>query len=190
MAPGRKLALFVFVPLAVLIVLQSVPYGRRHVNPPDGVVAAFDSPATQTLAERACFDCHSNRTRWPWYASIAPLSWRIQSHVMEGREALNFTAMDTGGENLTEAAEEAGETIMEGEMPPRDYLLMHPEARLTTAEKQALARGLERTLAPWGQEARREAGGRNAAYAGGPETRDHRDGHERHERRTERDDDD
>jgi mono/diheme cytochrome c family protein len=130
-----------------LAAMQLVPYGRDRSVPPDGQMAAFDSPRTEELARRACFDCHSNRTQWPWYASLAPISWRIQSHVDEGRKALNFTALDTLSEDGAKAAGEAGETIQKGEMPPQDYLLLHPEARLTASERQELARGLDRTFA-------------------------------------------
>lgn len=151
MTPTRKLALFLGVPVLLFAALQLVPYGRNHAAPADGQIVQFDSPATQKLAERACFDCHSNRTRWPWYASIAPISWRIQSHVDEGREALNFTALNTASEEGAEAAGEAGETVAKGEMPPNDYLLLHPEARLTAAEKDALVKGLNTTFAAFGE---------------------------------------
>jgi len=178
---ARRLMLFFVFLIAVLVAVQLVPYGRDHRNPPDGVVASFDSPETEALATRACFDCHSNRTKWPWYASIAPASWRIQSHVTEGREALNFTAFQPSGE-MAEAAGEAGETVGEGEMPPGDYLLMHPEARLSPAEKSALVRGLNATFAAYGEggEGRRAGaaseGGRRERH---PEAREgHREGHD------------
>jgi hypothetical protein len=130
-----------------LAAIQLIPYGRQHTAPADGQLTAFDSPRTAELAQRACFDCHSNRTQWPWYSTLAPISWRIQNHVDEGRKALNFTALDTSSEDGAEAAGEAGETIQKGEMPPQDYLLVHPEARLTAQERQELARGLDRTFA-------------------------------------------
>lgn len=170
MSPARTLALFVLVPALVLIALQLVPYGRSHVNPPDGALASFDSPETEALAARACFDCHSNRTKWPWYASIAPISWRIQSHVDEGREALNFTAFQSGSEEMTEAAGEARESITGGEMPPRDYLLMHPEARLSAVEKAALVRGLNATFVAFGE--REEGVGDRRSAAAGRQTRE------------------
>lgn len=149
MTTRRKFGAALLLLAASLVAVQLVPYGRQHVNPPDGLLASFDSPATRELAEQACFDCHSNRTRWPWYASIAPMSWRIQRHVDEGREKLNFTAFDPMSEEVAEAAGEAGESVAKGEMPPKDYLLLHPEARLTAAEKEALRRGLDATFAPF-----------------------------------------
>jgi hypothetical protein len=75
-----------------------------------------------------------------------------------GREALNFTALDTVSEDGAKAAGKAGKEIHEGEMPPRDYLLMHPEARLTASERQELARGLDRSFAGLTEGGRGEKG--------------------------------
>ena len=159
MSVARKARVVSMILVALLLLIQLVPYGRDHENPPDGTVVAFDSPATEQLAKRACFDCHSNHTRWPWYASIAPISWRLQNHVDEGREHLNLTAFEATNRKMTHAAGEAGETVTEGEMPPWDYLLVHPEARLTEAEKTTLQRGLDSTFATFVREraARRAA---------------------------------
>ena len=148
---SRSLLTIFGVLILVLGAVQVVPYGRRHTNPPDGTLAAFDSPQTRALAERACYDCHSNHTEWPWYASLAPVSWRIQHHVDEGREKLNFTAFDGANEKMADAAGEASETVTKGEMPPADYLLMHPEARLTASEKATLAKGLDVTFAAFAE---------------------------------------
>lgn len=158
---SRSLLTIFGVLILVLGVIQVVPYGRYHLNPPDGTLAAFDTQETRALAERACYDCHSNHTRWPWYASLAPVSWRIQHHVDEGREKLNFTAFDAGNEKMADAAGEASESVTKGEMPPADYLLMHPEARLTASEKAALAKGLDVTFAAFAEKG--EAGGKGEA---------------------------
>ena len=130
------------VVLGLLIVAQVVPYGRDHHNPPILAEPTWNSAATRALAERACFDCHSNETQWPWYSHVAPMSWLVQNHVDEGRRELNFSEWGGPGEE----ADEAAETVREREMPPRSYLLMHPEARLTAAEREQLARGLDASL--------------------------------------------
>jgi hypothetical protein len=106
------------------------------------VEPAWDAPRTRELAVRACFDCHSAETRWPWYAAVAPVSWVVRNHVDEGRAALDFSRWDAPGEE----AGEASETLLEGEMPPRYYTLLHPEARLTAQETADLAAGLDRTV--------------------------------------------
>jgi hypothetical protein len=132
--------------LAVLVVaflaIQLVPYGRGHTNPPVTGEPPWDSAATRATADAACFDCHSNETRWPWYSNIAPLSWRLQQHVDEGREALNFSEWGTGDQE----ADDIVEVVRDGEMPPWDYLLMHPEARLEGADRDAFLAGLTATF--------------------------------------------
>lgn len=127
---------------SALVVAQVVPYGRDHTNPPVAAEPHWDSPTTRTLAQRACFDCHSNETRWPWYSNVAPSSWLLQSHVDEGRRALNFSEFGKPFED----AHEAGQTVRDQSMPPRSYLLLHPEARLSVAERQQLASGLDASI--------------------------------------------
>ncbi len=129
--------------VVLLLVIQLVPYGRGRTNPPVSREPAWDSPLTRELARRACFDCHSNESRWPWYSRVAPVSWLVFRDVSEGRAKLNFSEWD----RPQEEAGEASEALLEGEMPPWFYLPLHPEARLSSGEKEALAAGLARTLA-------------------------------------------
>jgi hypothetical protein len=129
--------------LLLFLLIQLVPYGRDHTNPPLVRELAWDSVQTEQLARRACYDCHSNETAWPWYSNVAPVSWLLQRHVVEGRAELNFSEWGAGREG--EEAEELAEVVLEGGMPPRSYLLLHPEAILSRAEKEALAQGLAAT---------------------------------------------
>lgn len=147
MASHRRPLPIAGIAIVILVLIQLVPYGRDHANPPAGTNPAWDSPRTLELARRACFDCHSNETRWPWYAHVAPVSWRIQSHVTEGREHLNLTAFDPASREMRHAAGEAWEVVEKGEMPPGDYRLAHLEARLTPSEKRELVAGLRATFA-------------------------------------------
>lgn len=145
MSRQRRKSLLSVASLAVLgfvLVAQVVPYGRDHSNPPIVAEPRWDRSSTRALAERACFDCHSNQTRWPWYSHVAPISWLVQSHVDEGRSVLNFSEWNRGNSEAAEAAE----AVREREMPPRSYLLLHPAARLTDAEREQLARGLDVSL--------------------------------------------
>jgi len=128
--------------LGVLLAIQLVPYGRDHGNPPVMNEPPWDSAATRTLAKQACFDCHSNETEWPAYASIAPASWLVQRDVDKGRAVLNLSEWQRPQKEATKASEE----LLEGEMPPSAYLLMHAHARLGTADRDRLARGLTKTL--------------------------------------------
>jgi hypothetical protein len=145
MTPGLWKALLRFLALAVagaLVVAQLVPYGRDHSGRPIVAEPVWIHPATRELARRACFDCHSNETRWPWYAQVAPISWWMAREVEQGRRAVNFS--EWGAEAT---AHRAGDTVLDGSMPPRSYLVGHPEARLTGAERDELALGLDVSLA-------------------------------------------
>lgn len=121
--------------------LQLVPYGRNHTNPPVVIEPTWDSAQTRALAARACFDCHSNETTWPWYSNVAPVSWLIQRDVDEGRQRLNFSEWNRP---QRERQRLAG-IVQEGEMPPWYYVILHPTANLSNAETQQLADGLNAT---------------------------------------------
>ncbi len=135
--------------IAALFLIQWVPYGHHRAPPAAVTQVTWDAASTEQLSRRACFDCHSNETRWPWYASVAPVSWMLQHDVDEGRDHLNFSAIHITGEEAAEAIREAGKEVREGDMPPRAYVMMHPGARLGPAEREALARGLDRSLMPY-----------------------------------------
>jgi mono/diheme cytochrome c family protein len=128
--------------LAAFLAIQLVPYGRDHTNPAVTGEPTWDAPETRALAKQACFDCHSNETVWPAYASIAPASWLVQHDVKEGRAVLNFSEWSRPQEEAKEASKE----VVEGEMPPTAYTLVHAHARLTAADRDRLAQGLARTL--------------------------------------------
>ena len=132
-----------WVALAALLI-QLIPYGHTHTNPPATKEPAWDSPQTRDLIHRACFDCHSNQTAWPWYSNVAPVSWLLQRDVNGGRSHLNFTEWDRPQKHAKDVAEQ----VKEGEMPPWFYLPMHSTARLTAGEKQALMDGAEKSFGP------------------------------------------
>jgi hypothetical protein len=96
---------------------------------------------------RACGDCHSNESVWPWYSNIAPVSWLIQRDVDEGREHLNVSAWGQAHEAHEEhEGHEISEVVEEGNMPPAKYLILHPEAKLSATQKQQLIQGLTATF--------------------------------------------
>jgi hypothetical protein len=125
------------------ILLQFLPVEDAG-NPPVLREPEWDSPETRQLVVSACYDCHSNETRWPWYTRIAPVSMLLQRDVKEGRELLNFSEW-IGGRNETET-EEMVEVVSKGQMPPPYYLVLHPEARLSEEEKGRLINGLIATM--------------------------------------------
>jgi len=122
----------------VLVAIQFFPIERT--NPP--VTTDVPTPDdVKHVLRRACYDCHSNETTWPWYSHVAPVSWFVVHHVNKGRGDLNFSEwplfdFETQWENLKDIREEVGD----GEMPLRSYKILHPEARLSAAERDLLLR--------------------------------------------------
>ena len=138
----KRIITIVIVGLLVLFLLiQFIPYGHQHTNPPVVQEPKWDSPQTRELAQRACFDCHSNETVWPWYSNVAPVSWLVQRDVNDGRRRVNFS--DWGH---VRELDDIPRVIQNGQMPMPIFLIMHPKARLTQAEKDALISGLQATI--------------------------------------------
>jgi hypothetical protein len=132
----RTLALTLATLGAVALLAQLVPVERT--NPPVAAQIAAPTPV-HALLRRACYDCHSRETVWPWYSRVAPVSWLTAHDVREGRAELDFSAWAAyppgrQAKKLRESAEEIGA----GEMPPWYYRLVHPEARLTAGERELL----------------------------------------------------
>jgi len=139
----RRLAYGGLLAVAFFALIQAVPYGRNHTNPPVTQEPKWDSPQTRTLAARACFDCHSNLTKWLWYSNIAPVSWLIQRDVDGGRSQFNFSEWNKPQDI---SIGDLADSIRSGSMPPWFYTVPHPSAMLTSSEKNALIRGLTATL--------------------------------------------
>jgi len=133
---------FLFGIAVVVVGVQLIPSGRNHTNPPVIQEPDWDTPRTRELARRACFDCHSNETHWPWYSNIAPVSWLIQSDVDRGRAELNFSEFY----RPRREAEEAAEMVRNEEMPLPFYIPFHTESNLSDAERETLAAGLDATF--------------------------------------------
>jgi len=125
------------------IVIQLIPYGRVHSAGPVRREPAWDRPETRALLARACFDCHSNQTVWPWYSAVAPVSWLLQNDVDDGRRHVNFSEWD----RLQRGLRGVRNDVMGGKMPPWYYLPLHPRARLSDAEKENLLQGLAAIIA-------------------------------------------
>ena len=127
--------------LLAAVVIQLVPYGRDHSNPPVLAEPQWDSPRTAELVRRACYDCHSNEVSWPWYSNVAPISWLVLDHVEEGRDELNFSEWGRRQE-----VDEIVESVVENSMPPSSYTWLHSEARFSDAERDELIAGLRATF--------------------------------------------
>jgi hypothetical protein len=125
---------------AVLIIalaaIQMVPVNR--MNPPVETEVAAPGEV-RLILRRACYDCHSNETVWPWYGRVAPMSWLVAYDVRKGREELNFSTWNRlGTREQTEAVRESWEKVEENEMPPWLYRLPHPGARLSSHDRSVL----------------------------------------------------
>jgi len=132
----------ILVILVAAVAIQFIPVTRT--NPPADI--EVDPPAdVHALLRRACYDCHSHETRWPWYSRVAPVSWLVAHDVHEGRKDLDFSDwpafdFDLQGDLLADVAKQ----VKNGKMPPSLYTFMHVDARLTDEERArilAWARG-------------------------------------------------
>ena len=122
--------------LVAAALVQMMPVKRD--NPP--VAAEIDAPAdVRTILERSCFDCHSNRTRWPWYSRVAPASWLVARDVHKARKEMNFTDWPVfDPEEQEHLMADIAKNVERGKMPLWNYLLLHPDARLSAAERHRL----------------------------------------------------
>lgn len=143
-APGGTLASSALIAvLVVFLAAQAVPYGRDHSNAPITGEPDWATPETRELVKRACFDCHSNEVKWPWYSKVAPISWTVWKHVKDGRNKVNYSEFDRPQREGDESFKE----VKQGSMPPPYYTFggLHPDANLSADEMSALLEGLATT---------------------------------------------
>ena len=131
--------------LAVLVVfalIQLIPVDRT--NPPVdkkiNFVDVMNPPQNiSEILQKSCYDCHSNETKYPSYAYVAPISWSVKHHINEGREHLNFSAWNSYNSYLKKSMlEKAILNVKDSKMPMPGYVAQHPEARLSEAERKVL----------------------------------------------------
>jgi hypothetical protein len=121
---------------ALAVVIQFIPVDRTN---PSVKSDASAPEAVDKILRAACYDCHSNETHWPWYSQVAPISFFVAFHVHDGRRHLNFSewpALDLDAQDRI--FEEISEEVGEGEMPLFTYVLLHPEAKLTEAQRKLI----------------------------------------------------
>lgn len=136
MLAGKRVLWIAVAVLAVFGGIQFVPTTRT--NPP--VQSDVAAPAAvKAILHQACYDCHSNETRWPWYSRVAPVSWLVTGHVNEGREDLNFSEWPVlDFEEQALAFKDIRKQVSGKKMPLRSYRILHPEARLTDAQRDTI----------------------------------------------------
>lgn len=126
----------------ILVLIQFIPSSFSRTNPPVTGEPAWDQPSTRDVFMKACGDCHSNETVYPWYSTVAPISFAVENHIKEGRRHFNISEWDRSLRGGDDAAEE----VQKGSMPIGPYLLMHPEANLTADQKRIFIEGLRTTF--------------------------------------------
>jgi hypothetical protein len=132
--PWRALAAAV----GLAVALQLVPYGWQRPNPPVTSPAPWPDATSERIARTSCYACHSNETRWPVQAYVAPFSWLVRRDVERGRDELDFSTWDRDAGEADDAVEE----VAEGSMPPLRYTLVHRGAALDDDERRVLVDAL------------------------------------------------
>ena len=137
------------LPAAVAAVaMQVVRYPRTNPAVESELVAP---PEIKSALHRACYDCHSNETTWPWYSAVAPMSWVIHHDVSEGRSRLNFSSWGDYAEDpgtRSQKLEEISKSVARGDMAPWYYRMLHPDAALSDAQRMQLVRWVSQELGP------------------------------------------
>src|SRR5215469_12248457 len=126
-----------FALCALFLGMQAVPIpthsqNERSRRKETGMAQTID-PKVGGVLDRACGDCHSESTRWPWYSRVAPVSWMVARHVDQGKKKLNFTGW-AHGTHTTNELREICDAVSDGSMPLPSYRLIHRNARLSNEE--------------------------------------------------------
>lgn len=153
--PGMKTPAKILLGIgAVLLIAQGVRPMSNHgqVAGPDHISTKAPVPAeVEAILQRACYDCHSNHTNYPWYANIQPVGWWLEKHVRDGKRHLNFSDFATyATKRATRKLEETAEEVRDHNMPLSSYTWVHTDAKLSEADVK--------TLADWAINTRRALG--------------------------------
>lgn len=128
---------FLLILLAIFIVMQF--FRIEKTNPvTDKNLEIKTEEGIMDIFRTACYDCHSNDTKYPWYSNIAPFSWTISKHITEGRKALNFSIWETYSEDeKKEHLKDIYRTIY-ASMPLQPYLLIHTKANISSEDRKII----------------------------------------------------
>ena len=135
-----KIVLGVIIGVVIILILIQF-WPLNLTNPPVLSEPEWDGERTRDIAERACFDCHSNETVWPWYSHIVPMGNLQEKDVLDGRAVLNFSEWEQTC-CTEEQRDKMAEVVNSREMPIPYYIILHPEADLTDQERGDLVNGL------------------------------------------------
>lgn len=157
--------------IALVIIFIAIQFKRPdRSNPPVDETNTLSArvqvtPEVEAILSRACIDCHSHKTVWPWYSNVAPVSWLLARDVNNGRRHFNVSNWPSDPKRSAHKLEEICEQVERGEMPLGIYVTMHPAAKLSDADKK--------TLCDWakGEQQRVSASGQASQPAGQPDER-------------------
>ena len=132
----RFIKVFLVLFFIALIAIQFIKVDRT--NPP--ITGEINAPEkVKVIFKEACWDCHSNETKWPWYSYIAPVSFFIESDVSEGRKHLNFSEWEKYNDRRkSRKKEEIWEQVNNGDMPMKTYTYLHPKSNLDYTQKSII----------------------------------------------------
>ena len=138
----RKPGKWIIILLVLFILIQFIRPSRNENGQvlQTDITKMFSVPSkVKTVLEVACYDCHSNNTRYPWYVNIQPGGWWLAKHIKEGKEELNFSEFGSYSRRRQITKLRSIEnSIKDGAMPLSSYALLHRDARLTSEEKALL----------------------------------------------------
>jgi hypothetical protein len=140
-----KAAIYIFLLLIGGIQLVRPARTNPPTDPSRTLFAAAGVPKeAAAVLERACRDCHSNDTRWPWYSNVAPVSWFVIDHVNHGRSHFNYSEwMQYSSKDANRLVEKSCEFARDGSMPLPEYVRLHRETRLSAQDVAALCRWMK-----------------------------------------------
>ena len=139
----RKILKWIFIVLACAFVIAQF-WRPARTNPAIDPTQASEAhlqmtPQVAAIIDRSCSDCHSNKTRWPWYTNVTPVSWFVVDHVNDGRRHLNFSEWGKLNQSQKEKKlQEICEEVADGNMPLPTYTPLHPGSKLSPDDVKAL----------------------------------------------------
>lgn len=135
----KKLGILLLIVFVLIQFLRPQKNISETTPATDFIAVTKPSPKIEATLRAACYDCHSNNTKYPWYSEVAPVSFLIAEHVKDGKKHLNFSIWDTYSQKKkAHKLEELVEEVAEGHMPEESYTWMHSDARLTKEQVTAL----------------------------------------------------
>lgn len=133
-----KMNKLVYVVIGIAIAIQFIRPDFKNL-PVDDKVALNTDPKVMTILKTSCYDCHSSETKYPWYQNVAPVSWIMSNHIVQGRKALDFSNWANIDPKIKLLRLERAKQVVNNDMMPKhDYLMMHENAVLNKADKQTL----------------------------------------------------